>query len=422
MIEQGPENTDRTNLNDQVPGIKEFDWLSAGQFWISLIIGILFLGTALISSLALVINNSEISPFLPDPDILSSYLFSAGLGLGGLLMIPSVYYSGRHIFGSKQGLKSDLQIWKTVGRITMIFPILILAGYFVQSGPDWIKILLPLFHIAANGSALFWLLSLVHKGMPAESAQRFWGAFGTGLSVIPVLTFIIELLMLIILGLIWILFLQSQPDLMQELLDIVSRLQPGNVGAEIMQQSMDRFISLPGISATIFFYIAVLIPVVEEILKPAALWLLIRRKITPREGFLAGAAAGAGYALFENLTIGAVADVWTFVMISRLGTAAVHILASGMVGWGIASAGTEKKYFRLLGAYIAAVSIHGGWNGLNILTSLAQFGQARSMVGSFGSYFADYAPAGLLILALGSLIGIIRANSYFRRAIITQSN
>ena len=422
MTKPGPENPDQANLNDQVPVIQKFNWLSAGQFGVSLIIGLLFLGTALLSSLILILSNSEIPPFLPNSEVLSSYLFSAGLGFGGLLMIPSVYYSSRRLFGAQPDLSRDLRIWKPVGWISSLFPLLILVGYLVQTGPAWIKILLPLFHVAANGTAMFWLLGLVYRGLPGKSAQRFWGAFGAGLTIIPVITFIVEVLILIFLGLIWMIVLQTQPELMQELLDIVNRLQPGNAGVEILQQSMDRFINLPGVTATIFLYIAVLIPVVEEILKPSVLWLLLGRKLTPNEGFLAGAAAGAGYALFENLTIGAAADVWSFVMISRLGTTAVHILATGMVGWGITSAGTEKKYIRMVSSFIAAVSIHGVWNGLNILTSLAQIGPAWNKPGSFGFYFIDYAPAGLLVLAVGCLIGIIRANNYFRRAIITPSN
>ena len=178
---------------------------------------------------------------------------------------------------------------------------------------------------------------------------------------------------------------------------------------------------MPGVTATVFLYIAVLIPLVEEILKSAVLWFLLGRNLTPTEGFLIGAASGAGYALFENLTIGAAADVWTFVMISRLGTAAIHILATGMVGWGLASAWTEKKYLRLAGAFIAAVSIHGIWNGLNILTALAEIAPPRDLLGSFGSYLLDYAPAGLMVLALGTFVGILRANKYFQRAIIAPS-
>jgi len=146
------------------------------------------------------------------------------------------------------------------------------------------------------------------------------------------------------------------------------------------------------------------------------------RNLTPREGFLLGAAAGAGYALFENLTIAADSEMWTFVVITRLGTAAIHILTTALVGWGLASAWTEKRYPRFLMSLIASVSLHGVWNGLNILTALAEFPQLQHSLGSFGTHFAGYAPVGLVILALGALIGLFRANSRFQRAIMSQIN
>ncbi|MCK4488683.1 MAG: PrsW family intramembrane metalloprotease, partial [Anaerolineales bacterium] len=160
----------------------------------------------------------------------------------------------------------------------------------------------------------------------------------------------------------------------------------------------------------------------EELIKPIAVWFLLGRNLTPREGFLLGAAAGAGYALFENLTIAADADIWTFVVISRIGTAAIHILTTALVGWGLASARTEKRYLRLLMSLIASVSLHGVWNGLNILTALAEFPPIQPRLGSFGTYFASYAPVGLVILALGALIGLFWANSRFQHAIMSQVN
>jgi RsiW-degrading membrane proteinase PrsW (M82 family) len=137
---------------------------------------------------------------------------------------------------------------------------------------------------------------------------------------------------------------------------------------------------------------------------------------------LIGAASGAGYALFENLTIGAAADVWTFVTITRIGTAAIHILTAGIVGWGITSAFKEKKYLRLLSSFFASILLHGIWNGLNILTALVDYLPKGSIIGSFGFYLANFAPIALIILALGSFVGLYRANSWFQRAIITPSN
>jgi len=107
-------------------------------------------------------------------------------------------------------------------------------------------------------------------------------------------------------------------------------------------------------------------------------------------------------------------------MVSRLGTVAIHILTTGLVGWGLVSAWSEKKIGRLIGSFIAAVALHGVWNGLNIFTSLAGFPSYQDQISPFLLNFARYAPVGLILLVLGSMAGLIRANLLLRRAIIAQ--
>jgi len=418
MTTPGPDFTDFEVLDNQAPPVKRFDWLSVIQFGFSLSAGLLFFGAAFLGLLVMLFEGTNSTQLIPENQILSSYLFSAGLGFAGLLMIPSIYYSGRSII--KREARDRIKLnW--FGRITWIFPLLILAGYLVQTGPAWAKTFLLVLHPLANSAAIFWALNLVYKKNESGSSRRFWGAFGSGLTVIPVIAFISEIIILIFLGIVWMVILSSQTDLRQELMELVSQLQNSNLNPELLESSTGRLISQPGITATVFIYIAVLIPIVEEFLKPIVLWFTLDRKLTPKEGFLIGAASGAGYALFENLTIGAVADVWTFVTITRIGTAAVHIITTGLVGWGITSLISDRKYLRLVFAYLAAVLLHGVWNGLNMLNGLADIPTVRETLSSFSGYLADYAPIGLVLLAAGSFVGLIRANSWFRRAIITQS-
>jgi len=62
----------------------------------------------------------------------------------------------------------------------------------------------------------------------------------------------------------------------------------------------------------------------------------------------------------------------------RFGTTLMHMLASGLVGWGLASAWTQRKYLRLIGAYLSAVILHGVWNGLAILLAASQISPEQS--------------------------------------------
>jgi hypothetical protein len=404
---------------DQVPQRKKFDWLTAGQFSFSLLAGLLLLGSSLAGILMTSLGGSLTGLAVTENQLGSALLFAAGLGFAGFLMIPSAYFSGRRLFRKPA---STSKIWQRSGWLIFSVPILIYLGNLSQANSSWGKLTLPLIHILTNGAAIFWLLNRVKRKLPGESAQRFWGVFGSGLTFAPLIALIVELLILTLFGLLWWILLQNQPDQLQELLNLINRLQQSAVTPVIFERTISRLLESPGVVAAVFVYIAVIIPLVEELIKPIAVWFLLGRNLTPREGFLLGAVAGAGYALFENLTIAADSEMWTFVVITRLGTAAIHILTTALVGWGLASAWTEKRYPRFLMSLIASVSLHGVWNGLNILTALAEFPQLQHSLGSFGTHFAGYAPVGLVILALGALIGLFRANSRFQRAIMSQIN
>ena len=402
---------------EESPQIKSFDWLSAGQFAFSLLAVLSLIFISLVSFFAIFFGGVSSDLGLLDTQVISSLLFTAGLGFAGILLIPSTIYSGRRLFGNKPSI---LAHWDKMAWLAFFFPIPILFGLLIQNGPSWGLYLLPFVHVVANGASIFWILNLGRMKFPPNSAQRNWGAFGAGLTLTPAITFIIEILLLIIIGLFWLVLIQTRPELEQEIRYLLNVVSESSVESEIPARWVAEFVNRPEVTGTIFLYFSLLIPLVEELLKPLAVYFLLGRKLQPWEGFMIGATAGTGYALFENLTIGAGADTWSFVMISRLGTAAIHILTTGLVGWGLASAWTEKKYGRLAGSFIAAVALHGVWNGLNIFTALADFPSIQDQISPFLLNFARYAPVGLILLALGSIVGLVRTNLLLRRAIITQ--
>jgi hypothetical protein len=76
----------------------------------------------------------------------------------------------------------------------------------------------------------------------------------------------------------------------------------------------------------------------------------------------------------------------------------MHITASGIMGWGIASARLEKRYGRLAGAYLASVGIHGLWNGSVILTV---FGSVQASLNSGGPSLLSVLT---MLVGLGALL------------------
>ena len=403
-------------MKDQASQSK-FDWQVAGLFVFNLLTGLLLIGGSLVSALFVILGGALDGGPISENQLISSLLFSTGLGFAGLLVLPTIYYSGRRLLGYPPRPVKFIPGSKW---LFLFLPSIIFMGYLSQTGPTWSKYALPLFHILANGLGILWLLNIIIRKLPLGSVLRYWGSFGGGLVLAPMIAFGVEILLLVMLGVFWMIFLQSQPELRQDIASLINRIQQSSLTPEIIDRYTNTLLEQPGVIGTGFIYIAVLIPLVEELIKPTIVWLMLGRNPSPRTGFLMGAIAGAGYALFENLTIGAEIQVWTFVTITRLGTAAVHILTTGIVGWGIASAWTEKRYTRLALALFSSITFHGTWNGLNILTALSNFPEILKKVGPFGIQFAGYAPVGLVILALGALGGLIRINSYYQRAIIPQ--
>jgi len=155
-------------------------------------------------------------------------------------------------------------------------------------------------------------------------------------------------------------------------------------------------------------------------LKVVGLVFLLRRDLEPREGFILGAVSGAGYALFENLALASTTGMWLEIVVSRWGTTAVHMLASGMVGWGLIFAFKKGKRRHLVFSYLSAVLIHGLWNGLNVLLVVSSLPAAGLPL--FVENLARFAPAGLIVLAAGCFLGLIRVNILFKRAIMAQVN
>ena len=398
---------------------RQTDWLRIGQFTFSLLGAMVLLGSSLISILATVIQESIQPLGVQVGSNLSSYLFAFGMGGMGMLLIPSAFYAGRRLFSARPPLLFNM---RKLARISTLAFALILLGFWIQNGPSWARGLLPFIHVLANTGAVFWLLGLARNKLPDQSANRFWGTFACGLGLTPLVTFFLEIVILIGISLVWLALMDLVPGFQQDLMDLATQFQQSSGDLSLLQGALGDLAARPGVLFTLFGYVAFLIPVVEELLKPAAVWLLLRRKPSPWEGFVLGAIAGAGYALFENLTIGSAAEVWTFVTLTRVGTAAVHIFTTGLVGWGLASAFQEKAYGRMFSAYLGAVVLHGVWNGLNILSAVSQFDAVQARLGPFVIGMADYAPAALVLLGLGSFGGILRANKHFRHAMVAGSD
>jgi RsiW-degrading membrane proteinase PrsW (M82 family) len=128
------------------------------------------------------------------------------------------------------------------------------------------------------------------------------------------------------------------------------------------------YLTNPLVFLLILAFAAVMTPLIEEALKPTAVWLVGKRLRSPAEGFALGALCGAGFALLEGMMAASGATgMIGFGLAARAASSLMHITASGLMGWGIASARLEKRYGRLALTYLLSVTLHGLWNGSALL-------------------------------------------------------
>jgi hypothetical protein len=119
-----------------------------------------------------------------------------------------------------------------------------------------------------------------------------------------------------------------------------------------------------------------------------------------------GVLSGAGCALAESLSASLTADeTWGITLGVRAISGSMHILATGLIGWGIAYARLEKRYLRLAGMTILAILLHSVWNagavfsvagGLRIMLAMPDFDILGTLMTAGG--------VGLIFVLTGSMV------------------
>lgn len=118
--------------------------------------------------------------------------------------------------------------------------------------------------------------------------------------------------------------------------------------------------------------IAVIAPLVEELVKPLALLPLLKRVDSARDALLLGMLAGTGFAVVENLLYAAFSSsAWGGVLAARAMGAALHPFGAGLMAvawWRVqrrepdAAAGWARNYGLAVGA-------HALWNGTCVVAA-----------------------------------------------------
>jgi len=159
----------------------------------------------------------------------------------------------------------------------------------------------------------------------------------------------------------------------------------------------------------IFVQVAVIAPLVEELVKPLVTLPLLR-SLNRQETFWVGALAGAGFATLENMIYaGGGLALWAGILVVRALGGALHPLGSGLtaLGWRDLLHAEPGAFGRWIKYYGLAVLVHAAWNGGSLLVITlggAQFfGKLPEEISILGLSMAGTTLAFLLVMGIAAL-------------------
>jgi hypothetical protein len=339
-----------------------------------------------------------------DNAVTSLALIVLGGGLGGALA-----WHGRNAFLNRASAPfQPPPLWAL---LVPYIPILIL-GQLILSFNLLPVLTFPLFHILA--AAIPPLTVLAFAGQVFKPVGFRWREvmlqLSSGSLLSMMIAFVIELMLvlfiLVIAMLIIILIIPDSLAFIEELTthfeDPLWLQEPNNVS---------QLLSFPPVSITLIVTFVILIPIIEELVKPLGVALMSYRRPSQVQAFLWGLAGGAGFALIENifntlLTL----QGWAFVAPLRIGATAMHCLGSGLIALGWHHLLVKRRPWWLMATYGLSVTIHAVWNATAVTIvgiALFAFNANNQTALALGGIFIALLLGFLLMLALGIIAALI---------------
>ncbi len=248
-------------------------------------------------------------------------------------------------------------------------------------------VLMPVAHLAANALAALGVLALalggVRRHIRPPSTRAAAGSLAWGGLAAVGLALVIEVLLAVVGVVIFSAWLTvTQPELVASLQAWAERLQggpppglqplapPSDVVAQLFRSSW--------VVLAVLGFAGVLVPLIEEVAKGLAVPLIALTgwRLRLADGFLLGAAAGAGLALVEGVGNGALGlmapESWAGAMFLRAAASTMHCAASGLVGLGWALA-IGRRWLPALCTGALGFMLHAAWNAATVGTAALTF-------------------------------------------------
>jgi len=292
----------------------------------------------------------------------------------------------------------------------------ILVGRWVGGIETVNWLVLPILTIPAVVLPLGALLALGTRNLPLATRWQSWSVLGLGMTLIPFILLIVEIVIAIILFFGVIAYIVAQPELAYRLQGLSQQLLILGPQSEAAHELLSPLLTKPGVIVTALLYTALFVPAVEELFKPLGVWLLARKLDSPAQGFALGALSGASYALIETIGVSGQGGEWATLLFTRIGTGLLHITTSALMGAAIVLALRQRRYLRLLGTYVLAVTLHGLWNTSAILYTFSSLAKILGQTDRL-STIQPITMIAMSLLAVGLFVILLRANHQMRKTL-----
>ncbi|NMB62465.1 MAG: PrsW family intramembrane metalloprotease, partial [Chloroflexi bacterium] len=196
-----------------------------------------------------------------------------------------------------------------------------------------------------------------------------------------------------------LLYLSTQPQIRQWMDSFSLPQNLSQLDIHLIERYARTLLRTPIFLVIVFLLVGLVLPLIEEILKPIAIWTLHRRSISPAEGFILGLYFGAAFALVESggMIIQLGMGSWVTSTLLRAATGLLHITCSGLVGYAYARFMQLERKISAAIPLLIAVALHGTWNTVAVLSSLGSLSAEIGMSGFFSPIW-DHVFSALMVL------------------------
>jgi len=355
--------------------------------------------------------------------VLASILTASTLIAIGLLLLPVTWLSVKRLRGwdFESFSLSTLRPWAWIVIPGLWVLVMVLASLFHNAANAlWY---IPVLHFLSIALPIYFVLRIAISHIPLGSSQRAWTVFSSGMTLSPVLAVVAEIFMLILGILVITLFLGFNPDIMAEVEYLINQIEQAS-DLDSVAYLLEPILKNPLTLLAALTFLSFLVPIIEESAKSLGIWLVSDLLTSPAQGFALGVLSGAGFALAESLSASLTVDEnWAVTLFMRAISGSMHMLATGLVGWGIAYARLEKHYLRMISMVLLAMLLHASWNAGAVF---AVAGGARAMFAMpdfdfVGTLFAIGGAGLLFILTSIMIIAFFVFNWRFRSPSLSPS-